>query len=509
MMKTTRRNFIGAAGTALAGGALASALPKNRIQPNLLFVISDQQRRHALGFMKQDSVRTPHTDLFAKEAVVCTNAISATPLCGPWRSAMLTGLLPTTTRMTTNNSVGSKPGQRGFGSELRDAGYETGYVGKWHVWAGSGMENVPPEYRLGFDQYWIGCNCNHDCFHQRYFDRSGNRLIDKDITQAGQTRTSTWQPFYETERGIDFIENKHSERDEQKPFALFVCVVPPHNTHSHGIENPPLHEGELPPKTDFDRNLVYAAPEQYEALYQGDQPRRKNVPQNYAAHKLPGYFGAVTGVDECFGKLLETLDRPDPRNPGRRLRDTTVVIYASDHGDQMGSHGLVSKTWFYEESIGVPFLIRWPDGLKPGTSDVLFSETDILPSVLGLLGISPPPYAEGRDVSSHWKGRPGPEPEHVVISYFNPPEDVNQKGDHYSKYWRGLRTKRCTFVTAGEWYGAKIGGFRALFDNEKDPDQLNPIHPGPENQALFDSFERTLKKELERRGDPWADKLKA
>lgn len=506
-MKTTRRDFIGAAGTALAAGAFAGKLSGRTVKPNLLFVISDQQRRHALGFMNEDPVITPHADAFAKESLVCMNAISATPLCGPWRSAMLTGQFPQTTKMTTNNSVGSKPGQRGFGSELTRAGYETGYVGKWHVWGGSGMENVPPEYRLGLDGYWIGCNCNHDCFHQRYFDRNGKKLIDKELSDAGETRESTWQPFYEVERGIDFLENKNGDRNEQKPFALFVAMVPPHNTHTHGIHNPELREGELPPKQDFDRNLVYAAPEKYENLYSGDLPRRANVPQNYAAHKLPGYFGAITGIDECFGRLLKTLEQPDPRNPGRLLKDTTVVIFTSDHGDQMGSHGLVSKTWFYEESIGIPFIIRWPEGLTPGTNDVLFSETDILPSVLGLLGIPVPGYAEGRDVSNHWKNLPADDPEYVVISYFNPPEDVNKKGDHYSKYWRGLRTKRYTFVTANEWYGGKIGGFRAIFDNEKDPEQQHPIRPNPENKHLFETFERTLKEELERRGDPWAERL--
>lgn len=187
----TRREFLAVSAGAAAGVAgfervLGAEEKKDEVKrPNILFVFSDQQRRHALGFMGQEPVITPNIDKFAAESLVLTEALSAYPVCGPYRATLMTGRYPLTTGVDENEK-GLKLTEVGLGNALKDAGYQTGYIGKWHIYD-NGMHDwrqwhfnekgqfVPKEHRFGFD-YWHAVNCNHRTFYKLYYEDMPNLL---------------------------------------------------------------------------------------------------------------------------------------------------------------------------------------------------------------------------------------------------------------------------------------------------------------------------------------------
>ncbi|MDR0353931.1 MAG: sulfatase [Opitutaceae bacterium] len=353
--------------------------------PNILFVFSDQQRRHALGFMGEDPVRTPHLDRFAAESAVCDHAVACNPISTPNRGIMMTGLYPTRTGVYANDH-GLRPGTPTIGDHLKTAGYWTAYIGKWHI-HDSTSRFVPRDRRQGFD-YWHATNCNHDTFTRRYWEENETPVID----------TPGWQPPHETDTALRALR----DRPRDRPFALFLSWTPPHNTHGPGfirhrdVELPRDMADEMR-AVGYPLEMQYHAPEEFEAHYQNGAPppRRANVPGDYARDALAGYFGACESLDAEFGRLLAGLDR-------QGLAENTLVIYTSDHGEMLGSHGRMQKSIWFEESIGVPLLVRWPGRIAPARHPLVFNSLDWAPTLLGLAGAPAPTPArfDGTDHSA-------------------------------------------------------------------------------------------------------------
>lgn len=480
--KITRRRFL----VMTAGGVLGllgcdksgERKDKGQAGPNLLFVFSDQQRRHALGFMKEDPVITPNIDKFASEALVLDNALSCYPLCGPYRGTLMTGRYPLTTGVDFNGK-GLKLSEIGFGSALKNAGYQTGYIGKWHLYD-NGIDDwrdwhfiekgqfVPKEHRFGFD-YWHATNCNHRTFYKLYYEDGEESVVNED----------GWQITHETDTAIDYIKNK---RSKDRPFALFVSMVPPHNTHGPGFEPYILtpNETKRPPLY----RTQYHAPKKYEALYRERKlKRRPNVPDDLGEIALPGYFGACTAIDEEFGRMMKCLEEEG-------IDENTIVVYTSDHGDMMGSHGRFQKGVWQEESIGIPFIIRWPGRIKPGRNDVIFNSVDVMPTLLSMAGAKVPEPVEGRDRSGILLGKGGQKPESAFIMCGN---------------WRGIRTAGHTFVAQKKNANRPTDMF--FHDNQKDPYQMKQIRKGDGQDELFEKLRVQLKDWLIKTNDPFADLL--
>jgi len=215
-----------------AAGVLAGCGTRGRKRPNLLFVLADQHRRQALGFMNEDPVITPALDAFAGESAVFTNALSSSPLGAPYRASLMTGRYPVSTGVTTNG-VGLGKDEAALGALLKNAGYRTGFIGKWQLFdnglgddiawqVGSRGQFVPPEHRFGFD-YWHATNCFHCTFWRLYYEDTPEPVVDEE----------GWQPEHEADAAIRFIK---SEAAGKRPFALFVSMVPPHNTYGGEFE---------------------------------------------------------------------------------------------------------------------------------------------------------------------------------------------------------------------------------------------------------------------------------
>jgi arylsulfatase A-like enzyme len=422
-------------------------------RPNLLFVFSDQQRRQAVGFAGADPVQTPHLDRFARESVVVDHALACCPICTPNRGIMMTGLYPTRTGVYANDQ-GLAPDCPTIGHDLRQAGYWTGYIGKWHIHAGDCF--VPRAYRSGFD-YWHATNCNHEVFTQKYWEEGPDPVLD----------VPGWQPPHETAVAQRCLR----ERPKGQPFALFVAYTPPHNTHGPGFDR--HAEVELPPDqaaamhaAGYPLEMQYHAPEEWERGYRSQElPRRGNVPGDYAQAALPGYLGSCTAIDHEFGVLLQSLAEAG-------LADNTIVVYTSDHGEMLGSHGRMQKSSWHEESVGVPLLVRWPGQLAPRRLPLVFNSLDWVPTLLGLLGIAPARPLDGSDLTTDLHAGAGEE-RAALLGYFamrctamdGTPAGVAQG-------WRALRTRdRSYVVTAGS---KSARAEHRCYDLVADPLQLRP-----------------------------------
>jgi arylsulfatase A-like enzyme len=490
-----RRQFLKTTGLTLAAFTIpefARAADAESKGPNLLFIMADQFRKHAIGFMNEDPVITPNFDKFAAHGLALTNAVSTCPICSPFRAMLMTGRYPLTTKISSNCMPGTdletKEDELCFGDVLKANNYRTGYIGKWHLEIPSlNRSKNPPDNptnswdgwtppgprRHGFD-FWYAYNCNGKHFDPNYWKDSPERI---DIDQ--------WSVEHETDVAIDFISNC----DRDKPFALFISWNPPHNP--------------------------YIAPEKYKAMYKDkDLPPRPNVKQSpqYKKRFMP-YLAAVTSCDDNFGRLIKKLDELD-------IADDTIVVFTADHGEMMGSHGRFAKSVWYDESIGIPFMIRWPGKIKPRKENFPFAVYDFMPTLLAMMNIKIPETVQATNYSQLFLGKSDRQPTSTLIaSYGNPgrilavgqepsvwalqAEDLHKKGiDWRTVGYRGLRTKRYTYVVRRLLKENRMT--RLLYDNEEDPYQLNPIEADtPDQNPVMAELEKELAQWLKKTNDPF------
>jgi len=405
-----------------------------------------------MGFMKSDPVLTPNIDAFAKRSVVLDNACSTYPICSPHRASLMTGQYPITTGMYTNcrgdrPDLCLKPETECLTDVLHDNGYHVGYVGKWHLEHGSpGMGYASPwvakerRHKIDFWRSWCDLHSEDRPGHRPPWESSHFYFGYWDNDSGPEDRIfpgPIWSPIYETNVAIDYINNRNGERDEEKPFALFVSWNPPHN-----------------PYDSVPQNYLDA----YKDSTSRDLLKRPNVSfERKGADSLKyaqSYFAAITGVDDQFGRILEAINKSG-------IEDNTVIVFTSDHGDMMGSHDEMGKPYFWEEAYGVPFLISWKNQLTPRHEQLLLGTPDIMPTLLGLVGLSSkiPRTAEGANYAA------------AILDH---PDAVRPEFAWYYNPWnaRGVRTKNecCYFYRDGA--GEEKDYF---FDLRNDPFQLHNL----------------------------------
>lgn len=409
-------------------------------RPNVLFILSDQWRAQALGFAGDPNVHTPNLDALQRRSVDCTMAISGMPVCCPARASLMTGQRPLTTGVFLND-VPLNPRAVSIAKVLDRAGYDTGYIGKWHLNGDGRSAFIPRARRQGFE-YWKAMECTHDYNHSYYYADGPTKLEWKGYDAIAQTK--------DAERYLR--DHAHSGR----PFCLYLSWGPPHNPYQ-------------------------TAPAKYRALYHADDIRlRPNVPaatRRRARYDAAGYYAHCSALDACVGSLMQTL-----RETG--LAANTIVIFTADHGDLLGSHGQFNKQQPYDESIRVPLLIHWPDGLgrRSRRLDALINTEDIMPTLLGLCRVPIPASVEGIDYSGYLRGGRNPSDGAALISCAAP---FGQWSRHRGgREFRGIRTERYTYVRTldGPWL---------LFDDRDDPYQRHNLvnQPGAAKlQARLDAL---------------------
>jgi len=421
-------------------------------RPNLIVIMVDQWRAQAAGYAGDLNAKTPNLDRLCSESVWFMNAISPVPVCCPARATFMTGQRPLTHGVFMND-VPLSTNAITIAKVLKSIGYDTAYIGKWHI-DGHGRSNfIPKERRQGFD-YWKVLECTHNYSNSFYYADSPKKL-----------KWEGYDAFAQTRDAIEYINNR---RQNEKPFFLMLSFGPPHD---------PYHK----------------VPTEYKKLFDPSKFKlRPNVPPEWeqkARNMLWGYYAHCAALDKCVGDLMQTIEETG-------IKTNTIVVFISDHGDMLGSHGAHDKQQPYDESIRIPLLIRYPSAIKPKKVEALISMEDVMPTLLGLCGAKIPKSVEGLDLSGYIKGG-GKNPNDGSVLIACPAPFGQWSRNVGGKEYRGIRTLRYTYVR-------DLNGVWLLFDNYKDPFQLENLA----NKNKFASLQNQLDKLLDKKLKETKDEFK-
>ena len=409
---------------------------------NVLWILSDQHRAQAMGASGDPNVFTPNIDRMARTGAYFCDAVSGFPLCCPYRGSMLTGLYPH--KAVPGHEYRLDPNQKTVAHVFNENGYDTFYLGKWHVDGFHESEGraahhiIPPARRGGF-KTWIGYENNNSQWDSWIHGGEGDTAFHRRL------------PGYETDAltdmMIEYLEGRVRAQDagDDAPFFAVLSVQPPHDPC-------------VAPAEDMIRHNAGSV------IFRENVPHVKSV-RARAADELAGYYAMIENLDRNIGRVLSALDRLG-------LLFDTHVMYFSDHGDMHGSHGQFRKMTPYEEAVRVPLIIAGEQpmfyegrgcGKIPG---VLVNHVDIAPTTLGLCGIEAPAWMQGTDYS-HYRVRTNParkEPDSAFLQSVVP----TGHPDSVCLPWRGVITKN------GYKYVCLENTPWLMFDLNEDPyEQVN------------------------------------
>ncbi len=493
-----RRTFLKQSSGAAAGLSLMprsfGAGPQTST-PNIVFIMCDQWRKQAAGFMGADRVLTPHLDELAALSAVFTNAISTVPVCGPNRACLLSGKYSMHTGVLGNNCR-LLPEHQTIGELSKSRGYQTAYIGKWHMGmnqqavGGFALGYVAPEYRHGFD-FWYTSE-DHQPFHQPWF-------VGDDV--APTYPGGDWEPDHLEEVASGFV----TKRDKSRPFSMVLSFAPPHTGGGPDFKDR-FNPGKITATKTAEqlKGYGYAAPEKYEKLYEIEgscysRPVRANVepiPDFEESKCVQGYFGAITAIDDAMGRFFQTLEKEG-------VLENTLIVITSDHGEMMGSHGKMTKGIWYQEAIGIPMIIHYPAAVKPATYRCVFNSIDALPTILGLAGLPSPGNLDGTDFSPLLRGEPQKTPEYAFGAYFRGLADGYETDAGWNQF-RVVYTERYTYLLARTTYTSRVlKANELLFDRQVDPYEMKPIRRGDGQDETMDHFKVVLTAHLAGLNDPF------
>jgi len=488
-----RRDFLKTSGFAFGALALPGCMEglnlsgKGSQQPNILFIMSDDHAAQAIscyGMWLSGVAKTPNIDRIAKEGMRLDNCFCTNSICTPSRATFLTGKYSHKNgcRTLSDRFDGS---QQTFPKLLQRGGYYTGMIGKWH------LKTEP----TGFD-YWNVLPGQGD-----YFDPKMSEMGDKKQYKGYVTDIIT-------DLALEFLENRPKDR----PFCLCYHHKAPHDMWEYDKKHAHLYKNIDIPEPDnlFDdyRNRSRAIKRATQKIgmeetvflhgTQGDQfdtvreqishlPAKERKKRSYQ-YFIKAYLRCVASIDENIGRVLNYLDETG-------LKNNTIVIYTSDQGCFLGEHGLFDKRFMYEESLRMPFVVRYPPEIKPGgVSDAIVLNVDFAQTFLDYAGVPIPPDMQGRSLRPLLKGK----------------APKNWRTSMYYRYWMhgahfnvaahfGVRTKRYKLIY---YYGLPLnargtkGGPTPpeweLFDLKKDPREMNNVYGDPAYRAVVKEFKTEL-----------------
>jgi arylsulfatase A-like enzyme len=468
-------------------GSLSAAGDSKSAKPNIVFVFSDDHSLQTIGaygwrlseFCRKQGI-TPNIDKLAEQGALFTHSFCCNSLCSPSRAAILTGLHSHANGVAVLDRP-IKPGLWTFQTALRQAGYTTAVVGKWH------LATTRPE-----TDYW------------RILPGQGVYENPVFIGPDGQEKTEGYASDVITDLALTWLD----KRDKTKPFFLAVHHKAPHRNWI-----PPkryatwLDDVQIPePETLFDdyanrstpirdqammidKNMIlssdlktdpsgkFSADPRYAARnadFAKTNPQGKDLVRWKYQQYMKDYLRCIKSVDDSMGRVMDALKAAG-------LEDNTVVIYASDQGFYNGEHGWFDKRWILEESINMPLIIRWPGVVKPGTRIADFIQNiDYAPTFTEIAGGTIPDGLHGRSFVPILRGQtPSDWRTSVYYQYYDPDHGV---APHY-----GIRTRRYTlahYFRTDEW---------DLYDLEKDPRQMKSVASDPAYAQTLDELKKELR----------------
>jgi N-acetylglucosamine-6-sulfatase len=445
-----RRGFL-AAGAA----ALASARCGRERRPNVVVILTDDQRWDCLSCAGHPFLKTPNLDRIAAEGVRFSNAFITTSLCSPSRASYLSGLYAHT-HQVINNFTEYPVNLPSYPRNLKSAGYRTAYIGKWHM----GEENDNP--RPGFD-YWASHKGQG-----KYYDTEFNINGRRDTLKGYYTHRVT-------DLAVQWI------RENRNPYCLMVGHKAPHGVwlpeskyehifDSIDIRKPPTARDTGFGKPDWIRQRV--------PTWHGiDGPLYGTKDYNLFVRT---YLGTILSVDDSVGRIYDAL-----RASGEL--DNTVLVFASDNGFMLGEHGAIDKRCMYEESIRVPMLVRYPALVPaPRVVDEMVLNVDLAPSLLDICGAPPLGSVHGRS----WKSLVRGDARNWRSSWYY--EYNYEKEFPYTPNVRGVRTAEWKYMHSPTAPGKPDAGTAELYNLKADPQETRNLIDDPASKPKLDELRSEL-----------------
>lgn len=392
--------------------------------PNVVVFFTDQQRWDTTGLHGNPMGLTPNLDRLAGQHTHAARSFTCQPVCGPARSCLQTGLYATTTGCY-QNAIPLPDDSRTLAHYFADAGYQTGYIGKWHLYDREAKGAVPASHRFGY-QHWLASNVlefTSDAYDTVLYDNDENEVR---------------LPGYRVDAVTDAVI-RYIDESKEDPFFLFVSYIEPHHQN---------HVDDYPP------------PDGYRSTYTGGW-----VPPDLAAlggsthQHLGGYYGMVKRLDEAYGRLHDALK-------SLHLDENTIVLFTSDHGCHFKTRNGEYKRSCHESSIRVPTVLTGPGFRGGGQIGELVSLVDLPPTLLDAAGIEVPEHMQGRSLMPLLSGVGADWPEEVFVQI-----SEAQTG-------RAVRTKRWKYgvdAPGESGPGSEKYMEQYLYDLQADPYELNNL----------------------------------
>jgi N-acetylglucosamine-6-sulfatase len=479
-------------------GSLHAADPTTG-RPNILFIMSDDHAAHAIGVYGGRLITlnpTPNIDRLAREGMRLNNVFCTNSICVPSRASIITGQYCHTNGVRTL-AGGVEPESQTLAQRMRDAGYETAMIGKWHL-----------KYEPAFDYYCVLPG-------QGSYFNPVFRVQGPQPWPENTIRISGYDCAHSSDAITDIsLKWLRSRKQKDKPFFLMHHFKAPHDNFanaerydwlyaevkmpepeslwdrgSHGPEGKPQYGTSIGPRNER-RNMGH---HMFVDPSLGGDAYKRDAYQRY----LKKYLRCVKGVDDNIGRLLKHLDRSGQL-------DDTIIIYTSDQGFMLGEHDYMDKRWMYEESLRMPFIVRYPRLIHRGSvSNAIINNVDFAPTLLDMANEVPPAEMQGRSFLSILKGKT--------------PEDWRTAT--YYRYWMhmthhdnpahyGLRTARYKLIF---FYGLPLDARGAVqqptpphwefYDLEKDPDEMTNAYSDPDYASVIQELKAELLRTKEQIGD--------
>jgi len=445
-------------------------------QPNLIIIHTDEHNFRTLGcyrdLMSEDqafiwgkgnSVETPNIDKIADEGVICSSYYCASPVCTPSRASLVTGLYPQATGAPKNGRH-IREDIPTFATILKENGYSTSYVGKWHI-AGHRKYKFDIEYNAGFtdSRYMMTGG------HAPYF-----KVIDDEIEAINGSRYFKMKE--EEKKDVhyvtDFFTDKTLEileRDKDKPFCVMLSIPDP---HTPDIARSPYDKM-------FENMDVQAPKTMLEPNPQWANGGGKNQSIDFNKKALRNYFGMVKCIDDNVGRILDFLEN-------NNLTENTVIVFTSDHGDMFFEHGRRNKGVPYEASAKIPFVMRYPNKIKAGkVINTAYTNVDFTPTTLAIMGIK-------TDADFHGLN--------AAVDFLNDKKEISDN-------------ERITYIakSGGWWVAALTDRYKLvidkkekpyLFDLELDPNELINYYYDEKYAAVVKKLQTELFRQMEQYEEP-------
>jgi len=438
---------------------------------NLLIIQTDEQHFNTLGVYGATVMQTPNIDWIGKNGAIANSYYATTPVCSPSRASLISGLYPQNTPVS-NNNIKLSDDVVTYSKTLGEAGYATGFAGKWHL-DGQGKPQWAPERKFGFDDnrfmfnrgHWKKLEDGPDGPRVGARDEKGEPSYDVDGADE-KSFTTDWL----TDKTIDFIREHKGG-----PFSYFVSIPDPHGPNTVRAPYDTMFDNvEAPIPTSMHKT---------DAQTPAWAMREESLTEQSLQDLMKPYYGMVKCIDDNVGRILDELREQE-------LLDHTIIVFTSDHGDLCGEHCRLNKGVPYEGSARIPFLMHYPGTVKPGTViNEALGTVDFTPTILSMMGVESDVAYQGRDASALFMG----------------------KGQDKDRSWKDITVVRSASVKS-LWIAAISDRYKLvlskddkpwLFDTLDDPNELTNLFGRSGYDELCARFARHLRQYGRENNDPY------